>query len=173
MIGITFPGSDQDVEILSAVRACRPVGDIAQEFELDAEYIVALYEEYLAHRKIIMDSDHARLIREGYLDRLDSLVERYAESAAQGNINAARFVLAAVSTIASLQERFAKIDAIRRLAPPVPVSDAQKEATSDYERHAQRYHDLVKACAELGIPVPQEATRAYRELLSEHEGVEG
>ena len=166
MIGITFPGTDEDARIVQAVREARGVGEIADEYGLDPETVVGLYQDYLRHRQGVLDNpDAASEVQQGYLDRLDALVETYSRPAAQGDVQAARFILAAVNTIAALQEKFARIDAIRRIRSPAQT-DAQKREGSDRDRMVREYHELVRMCSELDIPVPEDAVRAYRAALA-------
>ncbi len=165
MIGIAFPGTKEDAEVLAAVREARAISDVAEEFDLPDEEVVSLYQDYLRHRQIVMDGPDAAQVHQGYLDHLDALVHRYAAPAQAGDVQAAKFVLAAISALASLEERFARARLLRR-SEPQHGSDGDKGYSSERERMLANYIRLQEMCVQHKAKIPEEIERAYRLLIA-------
>jgi hypothetical protein len=165
VIGIAFPGTKEDAEVLAAVREARAISDVAEEFDLPDEEVVSLYQDYLRHRGIVMTGPDAEQVHQGYLDHLDALVHRYAAPAQQGDVQAAKFVLAAISALASLEERFARARAMRQ-ALASNVSDGDKGHALSQDRTITNYLRLKEICDKWGDPIPPEIERAYRQLIT-------
>ncbi len=164
---IAFPGTEDECRIIAAVRSARDVQDICIEHDTTPEDVVDLYGRYLRHCVHVRQGTQAqREIHEAQLDRLRALVERYFARAMNGEIAAARLVLAAMTAQAAQEDRAARWELLN--AARTAGSDIQKgqAAGQGYEHHVARYAEIERVCQQYGIPVPRAVTVAYVAALT-------
>lgn len=169
MIGPTYQGSEADAHVLGAIRTGTPLDQIlvlsrkgAKPKPVDPEEAVALYERYLEQRIRLWDSPAIKRVHAAYLDHLDALIERFAPAAHSGDVQAAKFVLSAIATIASLSLKFAQVEAARKLA--VAASDDVKDGRTG-DPLVDSYKELERVYASLGKELTAEQKGMYAQAL--------